>query len=56
MHMNTPLGSDGCPTERFADACEQLETLFRWIPRQRDLLRNLNDTLGPLWILQQRDL
>ena len=29
---------------------------FRWIPRQRDLLRNLNDVLCLLWMLQQMDL
>ena len=56
MHMNTPLGSDGCSTEGPVDACEHLETPFRWIPRQRDLLRNLNDALGLLWMLPQRDL
>ena len=50
MHMNTALGSDGCSTEGLVDAGEHLETPFRWVPRQRNLQRNLNDVLGPLLI------
>ena len=43
MHVNTPLGSDGCSTGGLLDAHEHPETPFRWVPWQRDLLRNLND-------------
>ena len=56
IHVNTPVSSDGCSAEGLADAHEHPESPFRWLPRQRDLLRNLNDAFGQLWMLLQRDL
>ena len=43
--------SHGCATDGLVDACEKTS---RWIPRQKDLLRNMDDVFCLLWMFSRQ--